>query len=241
MKTTAIAILTLLVFSLSASADIPDRPRTAVQEAIAPHGGQGARDFCSVVYYDYCSGWIWIYSGWAADDRAGVVFDLPTDCGFLSGASVWNTHFWWYWRYTQPNRGFSVSYDLYEVDGNGCLIEPPVGSLDHYEPVERWNRMDGLGSVSTSKAALVATWDSGALPYFVTDNNGKNYAAPGACPGFAVRPPHTYRFGDGTTTYCPPVYFADGWGPVQCLMDAGWDAPTGTEAASWSAIKKMFD
>ncbi|MFH1277736.1 MAG: hypothetical protein ABIK65_05105 [Candidatus Eisenbacteria bacterium] len=214
-----------------------------MQEAIAPHGTGGATGVCSIVYYNYCSGWIWIYSGFAAGDEAGVAYDLPVDCGKLPGETCTNTHFWWYWRYTAPGYGFTVTYNLYNLDGQLCKILPSLGTSTS-DPVERWNLEAGLGavgSITSDDAAIIATYNAGTLPYLATDNNGKNYQAPLACPAYSVGGMHGMYWGGALTQYCPPQYFGDGYGAVEILADAGFDCqPTSTEDASWTGVKSLF-
>ena len=74
MKKLLLVALLSTAFAAGAFADIPTP--TAVQEAITPHSSGGATGFCSIVYYNICSGWIWIYSGWALGDEPGIAFDL---------------------------------------------------------------------------------------------------------------------------------------------------------------------
>jgi hypothetical protein len=241
LRLLGILVILLLVLPAVVSSDVPRRPREAVNEAIAPHGMGGARAFCSIVYYNLCSGWLWTYSGFVAGDQAGVMFDLPTDC---SGSidPVFITHFWWYWRYTTPGWGYTITYDLYKLDANLCKNGAPQGTLAAQDPTERWNYYIIPGQVYYSpQIALTATYDKGGLPRFVTENNNMSYQAPGACPGYSVGPIHTFFWGGTTTQYCPPQYFADNYGAVDCLMDAGIEVMEGgTEPSSWSKVKTLF-
>ena len=238
MKKLLLVSFLVLAFAGGAVADIS---KTAIQEAVLPHSEGGATGYCSISYYNLCSGWLWIFSGWAYGDMAGVVFDLPGDCGKLPGESCTNTHFWWYWRYTLPTRGYAVSYDLYEVDTEMCLTTS-VGSIAYHAPIERWNYYDGLGTVTGDKAAIVATWIGGTLPYLPTEHNTENAAAPIACPGFVPDIGRSYRWGNEyTSVYCPPYHIAhDNY--VDIIMDAGFDCetPTSTEETSWGGIKDLF-
>ncbi len=237
MKKLSLVSFLVLVFAAGAVADIS---KTAIQEAIVPHSNGGATGFCSITYYNLCSGWLWIFSGWVPGDMAGVVFDLPGDCGKLPEEECSNTHFWWYWRYTFPARGYSLSYDLYEVDAQMCLTTS-VGSIAYQDPVERWNYYDGLGTVSSDNVALVAKWNGGTLPYMLTEHNTYNTAAPVACPGFVPDVGRSYIWGNVNSVYCPPYHIAhDNY--VDVLMDAGFDCEEviGTEEASWGGIKSLF-
>lgn len=232
----------MLAFLISfAFADTP-RPMEAVQEAIVPHSDGGATGFCSVAYYDYCSGWIWQFDIGYVGEAYGVVFDLPPDCGKLPDESCVNTHFWWYWRNTYAGWGAPVSYRLYEVDDQNCLTDC-VGEIDWLYPVERWNYVAGLGTVTTDRAALVGytpvdAWGGG--PNIATDNNVMNMQV-GCAPVPIV--PRSFHFGNQEgTIYCPPVPLEDPLGYVNLIMDAGFDCqdPTSTDPASWGGVKELF-
>jgi hypothetical protein len=242
MKKLLVVGLVVLAAVAMAFAEVPNRPMSATNEAIAPHSSGGATGFCSIVYYNLCAGWLWTYSGWVAGDEPGVAFDLPTDCGKLPGETCQNTHFWWYWRYTTPGWGYTITYDLYNLDANLCKAGASLGTLAAQDPTERWNYGVVPGVITADWAAIVSKFDKGGLPRFATDNNNMSYAAPLACPGFVIGPIHTFFWGGLTTQYCPPQYFADNYGAVDCLMDAGFDCTgiIGTQDASWSGVKNLF-
>ncbi|MFH1681475.1 MAG: hypothetical protein ABIH26_12655 [Candidatus Eisenbacteria bacterium] len=241
MKKLLLVGLLTLAMAIAAFADIPHVTKSAMNEAIVPHGSGGATGTCSIIYYNMCSGWLWTWSGWLAGDEVGVVFDMPTDCGKIPGEPCTNTVFWWYWRYTTPGWGYTVTYNMYDATAQYCKTGPSYGTATQ-DPTERWNYNLGLGGPSLSDLiTLTATWDKGGLPRLGTDNNNKNYMAPVACPGFTVGPIRTVYFGGLTTQYCPPQYLADNWGPVQCLMDAEFFCgDIGTQESSWTGVKSLF-
>jgi hypothetical protein len=245
MKKLLLVSFLIVAFAIPASADIV-RDREAIQETLEPaHGAGGATGACSIVYYNLCSRWLWIWSGWAQYDIAGVCFDLPADCDKLPGETCVFTHMWWYWRYTAPTYGFLVNHKVWEADSDCCKIDPPVWVLAGADPVEGWNFFEPTGDVciTTDYAVITGDWVLGTLPYYCTTNNNKNYQAPGPCPGYTVAPQHSWYYGTVTTQYCPPYdIFNDGWGPSNTLMDAGFicEVGIGSEEASWGEIKGLF-
>src|SRR5687768_7163441 len=36
---------------------------------------RGGPTSCSIRYYNICTGWVWVWSGWAPQDRVGVHFE----------------------------------------------------------------------------------------------------------------------------------------------------------------------
>jgi hypothetical protein len=190
------------------------------------------------VYYNICSAWIWVWGWGALGDEAGVVFDLPTACEKIPGELCANLEFWWYWRYTYPGYGYTVTYYLYPADSSLCKAGPRIGFLEGQDPVERWNHYDGLGATRNDMVALTASLDRGGGPYLATDNNVRNQQA-----GCAPVPTevHSVYYGDYVTQYCPPQVWEDRLGPVNILMDATFSCgETSIEQASWGAIKKLF-
>ncbi|NNE08572.1 MAG: hypothetical protein HKN20_08420 [Gemmatimonadetes bacterium] len=239
MKKLLLVSLLSLAIAAVAMADVPNRPYQADQETaqLAAGGGSNA---CTIVYYNFCSGWIWLYSGFAQGDEAAVVYDLAADC---SGGPCCHTGGFWYWRYTTPGYGFTVSYDLYDVDCNTyCRVGASLGSLAGQDPVERWNFVPGLGCATSDCVAVVATFDKGTLPYIATDNNESNAVGGPACAGVGVGLGSSVFYGNpGATAYCPPQAFADALGPVDIAAVAFFDCQkTATEDASWSDVKGLF-
>jgi hypothetical protein len=169
------AFVLSIVLIAPAMGDVSDA-RTADRDAeIAREGAGGAAAFCSIIYYNFCSGWIWIWSGWdganwTAGDEIGVVFDLAAECDKLPGEHCTNTIFYWYWRFTQPTY-WPITYYLYEADATGCKLGPPVGSRTDLDPLERWNIFPGLGVVTSDYALLSVSWDYGFLPRPATEVN----------------------------------------------------------------------
>jgi len=231
------AILVVLILAGAASAK-PRIPFQEIRDEVVPHGGESLRlDACSVAYYNTCSGWVYLWA-WSCADEAGVVFDLPSECGKTPGAPCTNEGFWWYWRYTHPGYTYTVSYRLYPVDSSYCKAGPPIGSLNRQDPIERWNYYAGLGTTKSDLVALTAVMDWGGRPYLITDNNSKNQEI-----GCAPIPTVAYSmyYGEEGFPYCPPQTFGDQLGPVNILMDATFSCEeTSIEPASWGAIKTLF-
>jgi hypothetical protein len=246
MKKLILVSLLIVVFTIPATAEVI-RDKEAIQETLEPnHPSGGGTGPCSIVYYNLCSRWLWIWSGWGPFDVGGICFDLPNDCGKLPGETCAMTHFWWYWRYTQPTYGFTITYDLWEAGADCCKIHPSLCTIANVDPVERWNFHDECAAacITTDYAVLTAAFGpAGTLPYWCTTNNNKNYMAPNPCPGYTVAPQHSWYYGTVTTQYCPPYdLFNDGWGASNTLMDAGFtcDVGIGSEEASWGEIKGLF-
>ncbi|MFH1277191.1 MAG: FlgD immunoglobulin-like domain containing protein [Candidatus Eisenbacteria bacterium] len=219
-----LTLVLLLIAALVAGAwgDLANLERQPLHEEISRHERYGAATgTCSIVYYNLCSDQVLTWSGWAQDDEVGVIFDLPD-------TNTCNTGFWWYWRSVQPSYGFTMSYDLYEVDSAGCKVGTSLGSLSGIDPVEGWNFLSGLGcSGPSSRVAIIAKWDGGTLPSLVSEDNVAIDTS-SACPDTLIgRPVRSVYFGNSGTQYCPPQAISDALASVNILMDATFDKSCG--------------
>lgn len=244
MKKTISTAAILLIFAAGVAADRDAPAPVWLGEDANSQLIAGAEGLCSIVYYNTCSGWGWHWAGLPGEE-IGVVFDLPEMCQKASGAWCTNTHFWWYWRYTQPTRWFT-SYRLYEVDDNDCLVGAPIAETGPVQPIERWNFHNGIGTFNADRVALVAVipGDPQALLRVSSDNNEKNIQF-GCAP--AATTAHSFWYGvPGATRYCPPVPITDPAGPVNLLVKGGFDCQitsvpgSSQEESSWGAVKGLF-
>jgi len=221
-----------------ARADVPI-PLESVYDPVLPHEVPGNRPgVCTIKYYNLCSGWFWLWSAGVAGDEDGVVFDFPAECSTIPGEECVNTGFWWYWRYTHPGYGYTVTYRMYDVDGAFCKAGSPLGEFCGEDPVERWNHYSGLGASLGERVAITASWDVGAIPFLVTDAPAKNEQVECA---EASPIAHSFWYGGPGYPLCPPSAFEDQAGPCNILMDATFSCEeTAIEPASWGAIKTLF-
>ena len=70
---------------------------------------------CTVLYYNTCTGWLWVWSGWAANSVIGTVYDTCCDPAtqetFVTGTYLA------YWTGAPPGYGFT---------GTASLDPPPI-------------------------------------------------------------------------------------------------------------------
>ncbi len=241
MKRLLLASSLVILFAGSLLADMAHNPIAEYDPTLEPPSGQSTlTGSCTIVYYNTCSGWKWIWSGFRRDDAIGVIFDLPNECGKATGEMCTNSGIWWYWRWTMPGRGCGLYTSMYEVDATGCLVGSPINPTIYLDPWERWNYTPGLGSTTADRVAIVAEWNNTA-PYLATDHNVSNENAAGC--GGLIGTGNTVRFvdHDGPTVYCPPVAFADDLGYVDLIMRASFTCETtANDEASWGEIKSLF-
>ncbi len=212
-----------------------------------PGGAAGA---CTIIYYNLCSGWMRMLPTMGIGNKIGVVYDLASECTGGEEHECENIANYWYWYATGGAYGMfpNVSYSLFTVDENDCLVTGSGATA--VVPMNGWNALPGLGSTTESRIALVAT-ALGIIVKPITDDNVRNAAGGPACDGVGVGNGTSFRFRDtpGGPGICPPEVLADGLGPVNLLVRSVWNCPTATgvagpqgatESSSWSELKRLF-
>jgi hypothetical protein len=238
-KLLLVAALAITVIGL-AYADIQhERVKLGDLELSSPPGG--AEGVCRVQLYNACSGWVWHWSGMLAGDMVGTVYDLPSQCGTYEGGNCELQNAMMVAYYVLPNYGFTVDFEVYNVDGDDCLVGAPVAAMldvDFPSGPAYW----GLGSfgIVPDRHAFTMRWDNGIYPTVFTDNPPSNYGAPYYCAGY-VNIPGSYFYADAGVAHCPPVLWNDGTYDVFWYQRGDYYCPfVATEDASWGEVKNLF-
>ncbi len=194
---------------------------------------------CTITYYNVCTGWIWILSGFEASDQFGVCFDscCGPDAGGLLVAS---------WHYIHSGApagwGYTGTVSVSLRDHNCCPTGVPVQSTT-FLPVTGWNVYSWHAVVPAAFAIHATLGPAGGTPLAVaTDHPGAVAGGPPACgtcyPTSRVN--HSYYY--GATGACPgSVFFNDGVCDAQLLWDCDLLCKAvGVEPRSWGAIKSLY-
>ena len=204
---------------------------------------------CYLNYYYYVPcptfAWFWGFSGWAPGDKIGAFFQVgdmsmfsgsacdPRNCHSLVGIRVLD--FAGYGT-VYPGR-FSVEFDVYCSDGQGCPVGPALWSSGPLETGFGWNHIPVEPALHLSDcsadsgfspaypailitATMVGT--EGGYPQWGFDNISSAAAAGYELSDYSrlaalyPRPYsshygtiHTGYYGPGFT-HCPPIWFCDG-------------------------------
>jgi hypothetical protein len=212
-------------------------------------GPWGAQTYCTVGYYNYCAGWVYVWSGWSPSDVVGVEFNAE-DCPGYGGPDECRT-FAFAWIYiwdSYPTYGFTASAGCARQD----VVHGHLGEITHLEPPHEWYpgwALVDLGGCHVGPNGIVIMhWDYGQYPSFPTDarplncNPGDGSPPCMTCP----QPHHTYYYGSLATgnfsgsPFMAGVYFPSGndW-----MLDVIWVCvgPTAVEPSSWGNIKSMYE
>ena len=246
-KLLLVAALAISVVSL-ATADLTHTALKIGDDIELSGPGGGAEGACEIRYYNSCAGWIWIWSGWAAGDMVGTIFDLPADCGTYEGGGCEFTAPVVLIRTTAPDYGFTVDFETYNLDVDLCLDGAPIAGLYDVDfpasdPVTGWAGLFDLGNFGLvpDVFAFTMSWDAGVYPTIVTEDPNSNYHAPLYCPGYVMGPRMSYSFATAGVPDCPPVLWNDGVYDVNWYVRGNFYCPSvATEDASWGEVKNLF-
>ena len=194
---------------------------------------------CTVQYYNICTGWVWIWSGWSPGDRIGTAF---TDCG---GDCSLDTSFMFFVSEAPAGYGFTGTAAVYASDANECPTGAPLAS-QALLPVSFWNLVN-WGGVAVPNNFVVAydfASDQG-LPNPLahgTDHPAVGPTGPQACGACypTTRTNHSFYYGTAASPLCPGSILNDGVCDAQWLMDAAMSCTVSVEDQSWGAVKNLY-
>ena len=235
------AVLSATALALSLIAIVPDHV-SALEKAAAPFDGEndawsagGAS--ASISYYNICTGWIWVWSGWEDGDRLGLQVDsFGFGCYLLS-------HFTYFVSAAPSGYGFTGTAGVHTADSNDC----PVGTLatQPFLPITGWNLL--TWNVPTP-GSFVLTYDFASaqgLPNpaaIATEHPAAGPTGPAAC-GTCYptnRTNHSFYFGTGASPLCPGSPLNDGLCDAQFLWDVQMACPFPVDETSWGQIKGLY-
>jgi hypothetical protein len=200
---------------------------------------------CSIVYYNACTGWIWVWSSWAPEDRVGVNFD--TCCPTSNNSNLLTG-----WMFVQsgspPGYGFTGTVDVWVADAQGCPIGSPLASTVIL-PVLGWNKIDyqPTGGVQVP-ASFTFTYTlgpgAGNPLAFASDHPAAGPTGPAACGTCypTTRTTQSFYFGSSSSPLCPGSSFNDGLCNAELIWDAQLNCipPISVEPSTWTEIKELY-
>ena len=212
-------------------------------EKTAARMDEGHADFwsqdysCSVAYYNYCTGWIWCWTGWSPLDFFGTVFNscCATGEGSLVAAG------WAYCCTGAPSGyGFTGNFGLWDAPAGFPAAPLMVAPL---LPVSGWNGA-GYGLVVTGPFAQCFENGpgTGSTAGFATDHPAVGPSGPQAC-GYCYPSPRTtfsYYFGTVASPLCPGSPMNDGICDCDLMFDVAINCIVGVEDSSWGTIKAIY-
>ncbi|GJM43896.1 MAG: hypothetical protein DHS20C21_07380 [Gemmatimonadota bacterium] len=221
-------------------------PALALEKAELPMtddrgwGGWDAGTTCSVSYYNNCTGWLWVWSGWFDGDVLGMTYDPCCAGAVLEATSTY------VWTGTCPGYGFTGTIEVSSVDSNGCPTT--VLAQTSFLAVSGPN-LNTWSVPAPGPVALTITVAGPFLEYpspmvLPSDHPAVGPTGPVAC-GFCYpsdRVTHSFYYGNnGSGRICPGSPLFDGVCNAEWLFwSALFTCPVGVEDSSWGAIKNLY-
>jgi len=216
----------------------------ALEKTAAPFNGDdlgggwaAGTQTCTVAYFNTCTGWVWIWSGWSPGDRVGTAFETcGTNCS-LDASDVY------FWTGAPVGYGFTGTAAVYAADANSCPTGPAIAT-QAVLPASGWNLLVWGASVPNNFVFLYE-FANATLPdptTFPTEHPAAGPTGPQAC-GFCyptTRTNHTFYWGTAGSPLCPGSALNDGVCDAQMFMRAGLSCSVAVEDQSWGAVKNLY-
>ena len=223
-------------------------PAMALEKTAAPFDGdrdawQRGTD-CTITYYNICTGWIWIWSGWSPGDQFGVSF--TSCCAGGNESSVVGS--WIYFGTGSPaGYGFTGTMEVYDADGNGCPTGASVYSDNMFLPTSGWNFVDlSSSAVLVPDATFAMTYTlsatSGDPMDIWTDHPAAGPTGPASCGSCfpATRVANSFYYGTAASPLCPGSVLNDGVCDAEFIWDVDVSCTVSVEATTWSSVKDLY-
>ena len=200
--------------------------------------GWNAGTSVSVAYYNICTGWVWVWSGWSPNDVIGVSYEGGNNCTLNSN--------WWFFGTGSPaGYGFTGTVNINAADANRCPTGAPLASQS-FLPVSGWNVISWGGGVNVGSNDFTVTVEFGAgaaNPAAAwTDHPAAGPTGPQACGTCYPNPRdnRTFYYGTAASPLCPGSALNDGICDAQFIQDAQLTCTVSVEASTWGSVKNMY-
>jgi len=201
---------------------------------------------CTIVYYNRCNLWSWVWSGWADGDRFGVCADncCAPDQGVVTATRL---------RVVAPTYGpsgygYTGTVALTGVDSNCCptgalASQPwlPAALLSGLYDLHLWSQI-----VPARFGVVYSVGETGQFQNdfaVATDMPEAGPTGPQAC-GFCYplnRANHSYAWGTAAAPVCPGSTFFVAVCDAQLRLDIYLTCQTvSVEDQSWGSIKNLY-
>lgn len=197
---------------------------------------------CSVSYMNFCTGWLWVWSGFGDDARMGLVVDQC--CGAGESAALMSVQLATFTP-APAGYGFTGTLAAHAVDANNCPTGAALASAP-FLPFTGIQTVNYPGVPVPNKFAIVLTVneDSGiANPsLFATDHPAAGPTGPVACGNCypTTRVNHSYAWGSLASPVCPGSTFNDGICDAQLYWFVNLACAVSVEESSWGSIKNLY-
>lgn len=198
---------------------------------------------CLISYYNICTGWVWVWAGFAPGDRVGTT--ATSCCGVNESAQISRVDVFWATG-APASYGFTGTLDFSAVDGNGCPTGSPIASQPML-PTSIWTTADFSSAPVTVPTDFVVTYAFGAgagdPSAIASDHPAAGPTGPQACGSCfpLTRTNRSFLYGTTASPICPGSSFNDGICDAQLIIEVFADCvATSVDNSSWGQIKNLY-
>jgi hypothetical protein len=193
----------------------------------------------TIRYYNNCTGWVWVWSGWSPGEQMGVNFDTGSCSTRLLNAS-------WALTFSGVPSGYAFTGTIAALGGTDCSA-PVLASQPYLPPVTNgWNATVWGGIAVPQQFSVLITW--AAMSGFTnatalaSDHPFAGATGPAACGTcFPTTRTSQSRYYGVAGAYCPSgTTLSDGFCDIEFMLDVNVKCVTSVQALSWGRIKEIY-
>jgi hypothetical protein len=194
----------------------------------------------TIRYYNNCTGWVWVWSGWSAGETMGTDFDLPP-CDFFFLNTSWALTF----SGLPAGYGFTGTIQARDAGCGTVLATQP-----YLPPVTSgWNATAWGGVLVPGPFSVNVIWGAPSgftnSTGFASDHPLAGPTGPAACGTcFPTTRSVNSKYYGVNGTYCPSgTTLSDGLCDIEFMMEVEIKypcEPTGVGGRSWGGIKSLY-
>jgi hypothetical protein len=203
--------------------------------------GWAAGTTCSVSYYNTCTGWLWVWSGWSPTDIVGMTLD---SCCPANNASTLVATNLYCWSGAPTGYGFTGTVSV-SSSAAGC----PAGVLASQSLLPAsGNNVNLWGLPADDQLVVTFQHANSVLPDPIawgSDHPAAGPTGPASCGSCfpSTRTIHSFYYGNATTALCPGSSLNDGVCDAEWLLWAAsfsCEPVVSVDDASWGSVKNLY-
>lgn len=199
---------------------------------------------CLIRYYNTCTGWLWVWSGWADGDRVGQV--VNSCCPPGQSAALLQTATLVY-SGGPPGYGFTGTIAIHNTDANDCPTGAAIGSQPFLAGPSGTFVINAWGGLPVPNEFAIVNTVADALGFsnpmaFGTEHPAAGPTGPQACGSCYPlnRVNRSFYYGTAATPICPGSPLNDGVCDAQFLWEGLASCIVSVEETSWGSIKGLY-
>jgi hypothetical protein len=211
---------------------------------------------CTIRYYNFCTGWVWLWQNLGPDARFGMWFQTS---GISDVPGRLNVS-WQHVTGAPSGYGYTGMLSIHPADSHGCPVDPPLYSQPWLPPMGAgWSAVAWGGpQVPLGEPGWILLTTTGAAsgsPVGLwTDRPSGGPTGPVAC-GTCYptgRVGHSFYYGTTDSPLCPGERLSDGACSVELLWEVSGtieecttcsvatSAGASLESSSWARVKALY-